>query len=134
MGNRASIVAEHPIVMAVSYHVLKMVAETKGAQIDGVKNKFLTKYKPYKEPPNIHVNLIIPLNPNEKLSEENRWVTEVQFHFGDILDIKEAHHLYYELDRAAKDKLDMRFRQPIFKDEYPTKESKDEKTYEEQLR
>merc|ERR1712039_1041854 len=100
-----------------------MVGEAKGARIDGVKNKFLNK--PYKEPPNIHVNLTIPLNPNKKLSEENRWVTEVQFHFGDILDIKEAHHLYYELDRAAKNKMnDMRLRPHIFKHE----------THEEQLR
>ena len=48
------------------------------------------------------------------LVENNRWLTEVQFHCGDILKIKDAHHLYYELDRAAKDNLDMRLRPPIF--------------------
>merc|ERR1712151_186361 len=38
--NRASIVAEHPIDMAVSYHVFKLVAEAKGAKIDSVKISF----------------------------------------------------------------------------------------------
>lgn len=99
--NRASVVVEHPIVMAVVYYVLLAHLERRGGKISKVKNKLAEQ--PFTQPPNIHVNL----------ESKTGWVSEVQIHFGDILKLKDMQHKYYELNRADKEKPEL-FLMPVF--------------------
>ena len=116
---RCTIEAEDPYMVAVFFHVLKLVKIAPCLRTCRVKNKFLDKRLPTHIQTNVLMNLLL-LYPStaEEFAESGMFgefdesmagkclmVCELQITMKDFLQIKRLQHCYYDLTRVKRDDL-----------------------------
>lgn len=112
--NRATILVDRPLNLAAFYHGYIARLSSHGAEVVQIKNKFKGG-SPSKstgdqhrlkvqEPPNLHVNVKLPIAPQQGSSDsipsQLGWIAEIQMTYRDVLKIKKWQHKYYELNRV----------------------------------